>query len=130
MTSEFDIDAVTRNAVSLGIILTEADEGTDHYEQWAACVMQAQLHFDQSEHQLCQVMIDEANRVAIPPREAAPGVKKPKKPKRPATKPDDDYLTDAEYAELQGEIDATESLKPSRPKKHCERYDPDDDIPF
>src|ERR1700675_3894938 len=107
MTSEFDIDAVTRNAVSLGIILTEADEGTDHYEQWAAHVMQAQLHFDQSEHQLCQVMIDGANRVAIPPREAARGAKKPK---RPATKPDqvvdDHYLTDAEYAQLQKEIEA------------------------
>jgi hypothetical protein len=112
MASEFDIHTVTSNALSLGITLTEANEGTDHYEQWAARVMQAQMHFERGEHDLCKVMIDEANRCAIP-LEAAPG----------------DYLTDAEYAELQGDIDPDESLKPSRPKKHCERYDPDD-IPF
>jgi hypothetical protein len=112
MTREFDKDGVTRIAVALGITLTEANEGTDHYERWAARVMQAQMHFERGEHDLCKVMIDEANRCA-PPLEAAPG----------------DYLTDAEYAELQGDIDPDQALKPSRPKKHCERYDPDA-IPF
>jgi hypothetical protein len=77
MTSEFDIDTVTRHAVELGISLTEANEGTQHYEQWAARVMQAQMHLDRSEPELCIVMVEEANRVAIPPREAAPGRRTP-----------------------------------------------------
>lgn len=81
--SKFDpdiLDAATRNGVSLGITVTAANEINDVRHLLIDDPTQAQFHFDQSEHQLCQVMIDEANRVAIPPREAA-RVTSPRPPK-------------------------------------------------
>ena len=60
--------------------MTEANEINDVRHLLIDDPTQPQLHFDQSEHQLCQVMIDEANPVAIPPREVA-RVTPPRPPK-------------------------------------------------
>jgi hypothetical protein len=79
---EFDLVTVTRTAVALEINLTEANEGTELYEMWAARVMQAQMHFERSEHKLCQTMIEEANRAAIPYRHEPRPTPQPLPPRR------------------------------------------------
>jgi hypothetical protein len=62
---DFDLDAVTHIAVALGIDLTEAEEGSGYFEQWAARVLQAQLHADRGEADRLVAMIAQANLYAV-----------------------------------------------------------------
>jgi hypothetical protein len=60
-----DIDGIIDAAKALGIVLTNAEIGTEICQSWCDRVLWAKACWDQGKLDACQAAIDEANRYAI-----------------------------------------------------------------